>query len=213
MKTEKSLLFILLALPLQLYLVGCQQTTNSNQIIPTIDLTKNRPSEKVVLSEIAKEVQYIELESNSESFLGEVSDIILTMNYILILDRKLQTVLLFDSIGKYLRKIGKKGQGPGEFGTAFNIAIDDNENRIYIYSTGDKIIEYDIYGNFVRDISTRGVKMHFFRMVGDKILFTVAYPLTLTSGGYTFGLMDSNGKILKKKLYRKKFSSLDEHGM
>lgn len=70
------------------------------------------------------------------------------------MDRHKNQVLLFDRKGKFIHKIGKKGQGPGEYASLTDIAVDEEENRIYL--GGHKLICYDFEGNYMKQVSIPG---------------------------------------------------------
>ena len=68
-------------------------------------------------------------------------------NNIYVLDSKLKTIYLFSENGKFLRKIGRSGQGPGEFMYPRSLYIDNNKNinvldsqKIHIYNSEYKLI-------------------------------------------------------------------------
>jgi len=59
-------------------------------------------------------------------------------------------IQVFDKQGKYLRTIGKKGQGPGEFNLLTSIDIDERNTRIYVADkNGRRIILFDLEGNYL----------------------------------------------------------------
>ncbi|MBU1187011.1 MAG: 6-bladed beta-propeller [Acidobacteria bacterium] len=59
-------------------------------------------------------------------------------------------IQVFDRNGKYLRTIGKKGQGPGEFNLLICIDIDEENGRLYAADkNGRKIVLFDLKGNYL----------------------------------------------------------------
>ena len=72
----------------------------------------------------------------------------------------------FDSKGNYIKTIGRKGQGPGEFERPERIFVD--EKNIYVLEFM-KIHIFDLEGNFVRTIKT-GFFVDSFIMGNKKIL-------------------------------------------
>jgi len=58
----------------------------------------------------------------------------------------------YDPDGKYLLTIGRKGQGPGEFGSVSLVRF-DKDNNIYIYDAGNNRISFfDKDGKYLRQI-------------------------------------------------------------
>lgn len=78
--------------------------------------------------------KFIQLETNDESIIGRIDKVITHKNRIFILDKELsKSIYIFTAKGRYLNKIAKIGQGPGEY-----IALDD------ITLTGNEIVILDI---------------------------------------------------------------------
>jgi len=61
-------------------------------------------------------VKYIPLETNNSCLIADASFVSLYDEFILVADSK-HNVFLFDLNGKFIRKIGIKGKGPGEYQT------------------------------------------------------------------------------------------------
>ena len=83
------------------------------------------------------------LEVTDESVIGEIGDLVLLEDSWFVLDRIEETVVQFDKTGSFIRQIGRKGQGPGEYGAAHrvercfdnNLAIFDSiQGKIHVYS-------------------------------------------------------------------------------
>ena len=66
----------------------------------------------------------------------------------------------FNKKGEYLLTIGRKGQGPGEFGTPYKILIDKDDN---IYASDDRKIKiFNNEGKHLEDILFEGRIIDFF---------------------------------------------------
>lgn len=82
-------------------------------------------------------------------------------------------VKIFNSDGKYLTTIGKKGQGPGELYGASELNIDSNDN-LYVYEKGNRRISVFFKNNFVRTIPMIKCAINSFAVTpnGDDIFAT-----------------------------------------
>jgi hypothetical protein len=102
---------------------------------------------------IYSSVRYIPLETTDESIFYEINKIVVYNDHFFILDEKQATLLVFDGTGRYLRKLNKKGNGPGEY-----LSLDDffiSDGLLYVFSSDiQKIIIYDTDFNFIKDFST-----------------------------------------------------------
>jgi len=104
------------------------------------------------LSEMATNVEYIKLEVVKESLIGEISQIEITKSYVFILSRG--QVYMFSRDGKYIRKIGTAGRGPGEYVFAFSFGVNEQKKEIYIQASHNgKIMKFSFDGKNTDNIS------------------------------------------------------------
>jgi hypothetical protein len=134
--------------------IGLSCNENHKNELLTISFDKNISNEKVIgLKEIAKEIEYVKLERNSECLLGSVNDLVASEKYFFVGSEE---VFQFLRNGRFVRKIGKKGRGPGEYTGVLDMAIDESSQRIYILTSEDrKILIFDFKGTFLNSIQLR----------------------------------------------------------
>lgn len=96
--------------------------------------------------------------ANPDESLSQVSTFVVDgEGGILALDFKEQKIKVFDKTGKFLRQIGRPGQGPGELGMASGIqlmadgtlAVEDAANR--------RLAQFKPSGEFIKNISMSGM--------------------------------------------------------
>lgn len=114
---------------------------------------------------------------------------------IFILDSGNHRIQKFDSRGRYLQTIGKRGQGPGEFENPQKLFLDDQDN-IYILDS-QKIKVFDRRGEFVKNILLQNNLYDFF-VDSKKYIFGVANIPQENERKRAVVKMDSEGKIIKK---------------
>lgn len=140
-------LFILFVLAL----MSC--TNQSNTSYEVQDVEFNLETDGSVnyqrLSEIVNEVTFIPLKhSTDESLIGYIDKIIVTETYIAIMDESNKILNLYDLEGNYIRRIGKIGQGPGEY-----IGLGDfqiyNDTIVVFDAPRRMILAYNMYGDFI----------------------------------------------------------------
>lgn len=149
-------------------------------------------------SDIVKDIKYIKLETTSESLIGTLagaSPVLMMEDFILISQRN-SAPLLFDINGKFIRKIGSTGRGPGELGTEYTAVFNPGDRHIYILTNyGKDIRVFNLDGQFVRDIKTD--RLHSFNLAGDDLFVgsVVTNPSDATRS-YNYILFNKKGEIL-----------------
>jgi hypothetical protein len=112
------------------------------------------------LSEMVDEIEYIKLEYAPDLPVGTIYDFsaipIITDDYIIISDRD-QGVLQYSRDGKFLRRIGHIGRGPGEYRGGCNILADKERDVVYIINMGN-VIGYELAtGKLLEEVSIAGL--------------------------------------------------------
>jgi hypothetical protein len=107
-----------------------------------------KKTEIVNLSGLAADVRFIKLEYNPDCILSYIKDVIIFSEFVLVCDVK-NNLYLFTQDGKFLRRIGKIGRGPGEYTNILGVDVDTKAKLIYVLNnTSQKLIAYDYQGNF-----------------------------------------------------------------
>lgn len=94
----------------------------------------------------------IKLETSQSCLISVITQIRMTESFIFIKD--LENIYSFTREGKFVAKIGKKGEGPGEYIVFNTFFIDENKNQVTIIDDfKNKLINYDFTGNFISSVS------------------------------------------------------------
>jgi hypothetical protein len=140
-KQFNSLLLILICFPL----FSNAQTAVRIPIGQDIENTLELP-----VSLIAKEILFVPLETNPNCLLdNDISRIEIFDNNIFISDYIY--IFIFDLNGKFIKRIGKLGKGPGEYIKGFQTFLIDKQNKhlIIFEMINNKMMVYDFDGNFI----------------------------------------------------------------
>ena len=100
------------------------------------------------------DIRYVPLETNDDCLIGDIDEVQIRNGKIYIADfDKAMALFVFDINGKFLYKISKKGQGPGEYISMYGFDIHKNGD-IYIFDPfGKKILIYSIEGKCLSEIN------------------------------------------------------------
>jgi hypothetical protein len=142
--------YLLCITVLAFLLLSCSNTKQGNLLEIPIDIDQNN---SLALSEIAEEIKVIELELTDKSTLKMddiAGNLLIYDDFIVVLNDYGREIILFDNHGKFIRQIGSRGQGPGEFTRVHSITADIQNEKIFVASF-KKIICYDLKGNLIND--------------------------------------------------------------
>lgn len=136
-----------------LILTGCGGKETATESLITVDVTANYPKKELILQDIM-DVEYIPLETTDEFLTqGLVRDI--SKEYILVTNRNSDgDIFIFDrKTGKGIRKINRQGLGAEEYARINEIILDESNGEIFVMSEGNRILVYDLYGEFKRSLN------------------------------------------------------------
>lgn len=139
---------------LMFLLVGCNRPKEANLTVSTaqhnVDFEQCMCTERTMrLSEIADTIEFLELKTPKETIITRIWDIIPTDELLLVFSR--DGVFKFTREGYFVKKIGRTGQGPGEYTLAIGTDIDRRKHEIVISDVAQKVLFYDFDGNFLRE--------------------------------------------------------------
>ena len=173
---------------------SCVNTPSSKSPVK-IDL--DQLGDSIVYSEFAKELSYIELNTNDSCILSDIERIYMDDDTIVILDKKRAGVLVFTNDGKFVNQLNYYGEGPGEFVTVTAATIDPVLNNICVwdYATG-KINKYTYNGDFVKSYKSDFFVRDFVVLQNEiNLCILPYYSKSLPSGIWT---SDTSNVIIKK---------------
>lgn len=132
---------------LGIVLTTCQSPVKyvNYKVINVPDLTDN---ENLSIFDYFSRVELVPLETSPKCMIKKVSKLICSLDRYYVLDEDQAILFIFDSYGKYLSSINKRGNGPGEYAEIYDFKIE--MDKVEILDPAGKIIEYDYDGNFLK---------------------------------------------------------------
>jgi hypothetical protein len=129
--------------------------------------------EKTNLSGVFKRVKTIILETNKDALISSISSLQVYGDMIIILDASSKGIFVFNKTGKFMRRIGRVGQGPGEYVQSSDFTIDRKNKLIYVLDIpSQNILRYNIEtGTFIDNIklNEKISWTYYIQCVGDKL--------------------------------------------
>ncbi len=89
-------------------------------------------------------INFIPLETTTNSSFGSVSKIFLTDSSYVIFDAQLESVYQFNKKGGYIRKIGEEGKGALEYTMIKTLSLNKSEGTLDILDVSKRLIKYDV---------------------------------------------------------------------
>lgn len=161
---------IILLLALLLSFSCTDKEKESNSLTVNIDLNKlNDLQDLPSLDNIAEDIEYIKLETDSQCVVGKFNVLKHTTDYLFV---KSIDLLMFERrTGKFIRKIGSKGKGPEEYLSYSGIELDEKNKQIYLWDYFKKqFLIYNFQGEFVSSFGIEGLGVDYptkFKLVDD----------------------------------------------
>ena len=168
----------------------------------TIDLDGNKET-SIPFSTYFKSLTTIILETNENCLIGQIDELQIFDGCIYILDRnRAKSLLVFDADGRFIRKIGNFGQGPGEYIHLWDFTLDTENRFIYLLDYGQRVHKYHLDGTFVKTVTPKVQKsnIYFIQFFKNRLyISTIAYKPAPND----YMLLETdleNGEILSKSL-------------
>ena len=130
------------------------------------------------LDSIIAKIEYIKLKSTEEHPVGEIDNLLITPEHIIVADRHLaKSIFIFDRQGKIQTVISRHGRGPQEYLSIFDVVLTPDQKRIAVLDNyGKKILYFDLAGNFLFHKDTPFYPI-FFKYLDDENMLMVTYGL------------------------------------
>lgn len=195
-----------------IFLLSCSdskksENKNDDSHLLVLDFDKYPVKDTLHASSFVASVTPIVLETTNDNLIGFLSAMQVTENCICILDGGpggSGSLFVFDKSGKYERKIGKKGQGPGEYIGIHDFTIDEKKDEIFLVDNeSEKIRVYQFStGKFIRymDFKDDKVEYQYIQYVNDKLFADFRYFTRTEKGPMLHVLDEATGNIESKCL-------------
>ena len=178
-----------------------QDTSLSSEYPIIIDINEAlRNKIDYMLSDIIDSISYLPVESIIDDYVTSIdpNNLKIGNKYILTADYFSKDLLLYNINGKFIRKLAQKGQGPGEYIFLDDLAIDEQNEMVYVLCRNKrKIFKYSLEGSFLGEII---LKHHADRIVISPSGRLLIHFLNTGDLHDSFLLLDHKGDTITKHL-------------
>ena len=170
-------------------------TAGSDGELMVADLSKVEAPKALLLSDLVDDLRIIKLDNADDALVRDGSIWVSDKRFIIYDGNEVKQ---FDRDGKYIGKIGAKGNGPGEYYIApYDFAIDEKRGKIHMLSySATKVQTYDLEGKFIGDtpLAHRAQK-GFIEIEPDGSLTIAALVFSDDEDGYAVWNQDKDGNV------------------
>jgi len=140
--------------------------------------------------DILKDLEIGQDTGDENYIFARITDIAVDSKFnIYVADGKEYRVQKYNEEGKFLKTIGRKGEGPGEFPGPPKLIEIDAQDNLYVYSRR-KMIVFDVNGNYRKSFPIK-LAINDFKFDRNNNLVILAYK-----NGKIFHIIDRNGEII-----------------
>ena len=151
----------------------CISSIGGNDNVEVIDIDKAKEKKMLLYSSILEEPDVIVLETNPECIIQKICAIDIYKGNIYILDDRVNALYVFRRDGTFLKRIGHRGRGHGEYLELSDFSIDRENGIIYLWDDAlDKVHKYNIRtGKYISSIKTErnGYRSYCMQHIGDRL--------------------------------------------
>jgi hypothetical protein len=186
----------------------CVQTMTGQDIIQIDPERISRGT--LTLSDMIESIEYIPLETNSNCFIGDIhasEDVLISDNYIFVCCKTTQSCYLFNRAGKFIAKIGNKGNGPGEYLLPNLFAIDEKSRQVILSDPRGpadmgKLLYYDLNGKYVKSVSVDSRLTGFFHTQFDDkhVVMQNNNPFRAGDPPFNYYIFSNNNELITQKI-------------
>jgi len=124
----------------------------------TVVKNPKEPLYKTPVLELKEDLSIGGPEAQGDSALDQIRQFVVDdAGTIYVLDQQAAQVKVFDASGKYLRTIGRKGQGPGELEYPMTMSLNERTGELAVHLQSRGIVFFKTDGTYLRQLSLMGM--------------------------------------------------------
>lgn len=184
--------------------------TGTSQNVEYIDMDNAIAKDSVFYSDYLTAPKVIPLGGSADCIIREIYRMDIFDSIIYILDTKSCRLMTFDMEGHYLRDIGKRGNGNGEYISLSDFSIDHKNHSVYLWDEGKgNALKYDlISGMFISKIHHGLTDRQSYDMVyvNDRLFVNQTSATTSDTNNMIKEIDLSTGKSVKTHMDANKYN-------
>lgn len=199
---KTSTFFHLVSFVIFIILFGCNfsKSNEESRNVIEIDINNGFKSKRIIeLSTIAKNIEYVKLETNPNCLISHIKKIKITEDYIFIQDKLLKYLLVFDIKGNFICKFSNFGKGPHEYNEIRDFSFNKDNEMLYIFDRPNhKILSFSLGQIPGEEFFIKEWPSEFEVINSEYIAFFNPRPFFNYSQDYSITITNNKGKIVKR---------------
>ena len=138
-------------------------------------------------SQIGDSISYIPLKGAETNLIQEYSDLIVSDDYVMVIDLLQGCVWIFDREGNYLNCLNRQGHGHGEYVKLSQVEYDETTHQILVLDCMESsVLHYDVQGNFLSKEVLKDVYATDFKLSGSHYVLSFLGSRDFVSGVFLY---------------------------
>lgn len=132
---------------------------NENSDIYVVDLDTSKVEDRLLASSLFKSVKVIPLETSDRALLNYIRKAEVCDDLLFVFDLTVaNAIFVFDKQGRFIRNIGSKGPGPGEYSHLVNFTLDPDNKKVILWDHyKGEFLQYNFTGEYLGSFYMNGV--------------------------------------------------------
>jgi len=195
----KNIVFVIVLILLT-SCVDSHQSETQPSPIQIIKISEDDLLQHGNLSDLIADFVLVPLETDSSCLIMEIKKVIFHKDHYYVFDESAQNILKFNATGKFIKKIGKSGEGPGEFFEIHDFTIDSEKDILYVPDYY-KLHLFRLDGLFIKSLPLEFMGPEMVRIKENDFIFAGGFE------DFRIRLADSLGNLVSSYIPYSKINS------
>ncbi|SFF09569.1 6-bladed beta-propeller [Thermoflexibacter ruber] len=127
------------------------ENNNEKEKTHIIDLTSLKKEDEALIPPI-QSINLLPIKIDTSHLIAHIDKIFYYHHKLFIIDPKMKSINVLDTLGSFLYKIGNIGEGPGEYTSIYGITMNKEKEELLLFSMEKrKMIKYALDGRFLEE--------------------------------------------------------------
>jgi hypothetical protein len=171
---------------------------NKTEETHIIDLTSLKKEDEA-LSPPVQSVNLLPIKMDTSHLIAHIDKIFYHQHKLFVIDSKMKSINVLDTLGNFLYKIGNIGEGPGEYVSIHGITMNKEKEELLLFSMEKrKMIKYALDGRFLEEKDIPLFIYDFLVLPNEEVIAYLNYN-GVEKNNHNLLMLDKNYNIQEKR--------------